>query len=285
MIEDVSVHCTRETALPHLLIEHEATEQGRALLRREVVEHAVEDHLRKKQLVARTNLARHTSLLLDDVLGRREAQSSERTLAALELVEVHDAVRRLNLLLDGANLGLDFLLRGVLVVESGELGVVMEGVGEEAGFEDLDFLCAILLAAILGRRAGTTHAEELLERIVDDTHVLDRIEKRDSIREPSSHLLHALERLLPRLRGLEVLGEEDANVADSVEGGEKDGDDGELAFLAGRAGTNTGRGGGRTLLLNRRSGTGCAVQEDVDDVLALRSFGRGERLALRETKA
>lgn len=285
MIEDVSVHCTRETALPHLLIEHEATEQGRALLRREVVEHAVEDHLRKKQLVARTNLARHTSLLLDDVLGRREAQSSERTLAALELVEVHDAVRRLNLLLDGANLGLDFLLRGVLVVESGELGVVMEGVGEEAGFEDLDFLCAILLAAILGRRARTTHAEELLERIVDDTHVLDRIEKRDSIREPSSHLLHALERLLPRLRGLEVLGEEDANVADSVEGGEKDGDDGELAFLAGRAGTNTGRGGGRTLLLNRRSGTGCAVQEDVDDVLALRSFGRGERLALRETKA
>ena len=285
MIEDVSVHCTRETALPHLLIEHEATEQGRALLRREVVEHAVEDHLRKKQLVARTNLARHTSLLLDDVLGRREAQSSERTLAALELVEVHDAVRRLNLLLDGANLGLDFLLRGVLVVESGELGVVMEGVGEEAGFEDLDFLCAILLAAILGRRARTTHAEELLERIVDDTHVLDRIEKRDSIREPSSHLLHALERLLPRLRGLEVLGEKDANVADSVEGGEKDGDDGELAFLAGRAGTNTGRGGGRTLLLNRRSGTGCAVQEDVDDVLALRSFGRGERLALRETKA
>lgn len=285
MIEDVSVHCTRETALPHLLIEHEATEQGRALLRREVVEHAVEDHLRKKQLVARTNLARHTSLLLDDVLGRREAQSSKRTLAALELVEVHDAVRRLNLLLDGANLGLDFLLRGVLVVESGELGVVMEGVGEEAGFEDLDFLCAILLAAILGRRARTTHAEELLERIVDDTHVLDRIEKRDSIREPSSHLLHALERLLPRLRGLEVLGEKDANVADSVEGGEKDGDDGELAFLAGRAGTNTGRGGGRTLLLNRRSGTGCAVQEDVDDVLALRSFGRGERLALRETKA
>ena len=41
-----------------LLVEDEAAEQGGALLRREVVEDAVEDHLGEQQLVAGADLAR-----------------------------------------------------------------------------------------------------------------------------------------------------------------------------------------------------------------------------------
>lgn len=131
----------RRNTTTHLLIEDEATEQRSHLLRRQIVKDTVEDHLGQQQLISRADLARDTTLLLDDIIVGGEAESTERTLAVLELVEVHDRVRGLDLLLDGADLSLESLLGRVLLVEGGEVGVRVQRVGHEAGFENLDFLC------------------------------------------------------------------------------------------------------------------------------------------------
>jgi hypothetical protein len=125
-----------------------------------------------------------------------------------------------------------------------------------------------------------THSEELLEGIIDDTHVGDGIEESDTLRESTTDFLHALESLHASIEGLEVLGEEDTDVTDSVESREQDGDDCELAILACRTRSDSSRGCGRSLRLLGGGGTRRTVEEDVDDVHALRGLGRREGLAL-----
>lgn len=106
----------------------------------------------------------------------------------------------------------------------------------------------------------STHPQELLESFVLDAHVIDGIQQRNSVREPPLDLLDALERLHPRLEGLEVLGEEDTDMRDAIEGGEEDGDDGELSLVVGAAGANANGGGGCSLLGGCWEGAGGAVE-------------------------
>jgi hypothetical protein len=75
-------------------------------------------------------------------------------------------------------------------------------------------------------------------------------------------------------------------VRDSVESGEKDGDDGELAVFVRRArpdGGDGGRGAGFRLGGGHGGGALRKVEEDVDDVLVLRRLVGGEGLALCTT--
>jgi hypothetical protein len=52
----------------HLLIKNKTAQQGRTLLFAQVIEDTVEYHLGKKQFIARTDLTRHSALLLDNIV-------------------------------------------------------------------------------------------------------------------------------------------------------------------------------------------------------------------------
>lgn len=92
------------------------------MLRLQRVEHSSKDHLGQQQLVPRRDLARDPTLHLNDIVRRREAQSTEDSLAVLELVELKDIVHRRDPLLEGTDGGRLLELGGVLGVEGGEGG-------------------------------------------------------------------------------------------------------------------------------------------------------------------
>ncbi len=73
-----------------LLLEDEATEQGRALLGRQFVEESVEEQFAQQELVARADLARHARLQLNHVGLVDEPQATENSLSTFQLVELHD---------------------------------------------------------------------------------------------------------------------------------------------------------------------------------------------------
>lgn len=124
----------------HLLLEDEAAAEGRALLRREVVEDATEDELGQQELVARADLARDAALVADDVVGRAELEPTQQALAVLELVEVHDAMRGGDATAEIGHLGLDDDLLGVGVVERGQARRLVQLVLGQLALKDLDAL-------------------------------------------------------------------------------------------------------------------------------------------------
>lgn len=110
------------------------------MLGSQIVEDTIEDHLSKEELISRADFTRYSTLLLDDVFAGGEPESTKSPLATFEFVEMHDAVGGLDLLLHCSNVGLNELLGGVLVVQGGKLGVVVERVGKKSGFENFNFL-------------------------------------------------------------------------------------------------------------------------------------------------
>lgn len=110
------------------------------MLRRQIIEDSAKDHLRQKQLITTADLASDPALLFDNVLVRREAQTTKNAFAVPQFVEMHDRMRALDLLLRRAHLHLQFLLLRVLTIQRRKVRVGVKGVRDEAGLEDLDLL-------------------------------------------------------------------------------------------------------------------------------------------------
>ena len=112
-----------------------------------------------------------------------------------------------------------------------------------------------------------TDLEQLDEALVLAAHVLDRIEDVDAGREAALDLGDRLGDVGARLGRLEVLGQEDAQMRDAVDGREQDGHDDVLARLVGPTRPQTIRERRDVVALLRR-----AVEQHVDDVLLLRDL-------------
>ena len=118
--------------------------------------------------------------------------------------------------------------------------------------------------AVSQGRCDATDLEQLDEALVLAAHVLDRVEDVDAGREAALDLGDRLGDVGARLGRLEVLGQEDAQVGDAVDGREQDGHDDVLARLVGPTGSQTIGERGHVVALLRR-----AVEQHVDDVLLL----------------
>ncbi len=80
----------------HLLLEDEAAQQGRALFRRERIEHPTKHHLGQKQLVSGTNLTSHSSFHLDDILGGGKTKPSKHPFPRLQLLKLQHIMDRVD---------------------------------------------------------------------------------------------------------------------------------------------------------------------------------------------
>ena len=73
------------------------------------------------------------------------------------------------------------------------------GVGEESGLENFDL------------------PDKILEGLIGDAHVVDGIENRDAVGEPSLHLFDVLPSGISLLSRLHVLGKEYPQTGDTLE--------------------------------------------------------------------
>lgn len=123
-----------------LLLEHEDTENGGDLLGGEVVEKPVEQKLTEHQLVARADFTGNPCLQLDDLCFVDEPESTEHSLAALELVQLHNGHCIVDFLLRLLDLSAQFHLFGVLLVQLRQPWRIVQRIGKQTGFKNFDFL-------------------------------------------------------------------------------------------------------------------------------------------------
>lgn len=134
----------------YVFLEDEAGQQGGGLLHRQVVEEAVEDHLRQQELVAArdTDAGRHRlikqplqtsergcvvplpadftghpSFHLDDIRGAGEAQPPQDSLPALELVHLQDGLSLLQLPLGCPNICSDLNTQAKKSLQASAAGI------------------------------------------------------------------------------------------------------------------------------------------------------------------
>lgn len=116
-------------------------------------------------------------------------------------------------------------------------------------------------------RGVTTHLEQLEEALVLAAHVLDGIENIDAGREAPLDLGDRLGHGGAGLGRLEILGQEDAQVGDAVDGREQHRHDHVLALLVRLTGPQPVRQRRDVIALGRG-----AIEEHVDDVALLRQL-------------
>lgn len=77
-----------------------------------------------------------------------------------------------------------------------------------------------------------TYPEQLLETIVFDSHVLDRVQHSETVREPPLRLGQGLLHAVARVLGVQVLGEVKSDLSDGLHTGESHGDDFDPGLLS-----------------------------------------------------
>lgn len=72
----------------HLFVKDETSEQSSTMFRQQRIKDTTKHHFRQHQFISRRDFTSDSSLHLDNIIGGREAQTSEDPLSRLEFFEV-----------------------------------------------------------------------------------------------------------------------------------------------------------------------------------------------------
>lgn len=156
---------------------HQTGDKRDDMLGGQLVEDTREDQFSGKELISGADAAGNATLRVDDVLLRDEPETAQDTFHGLEVRGEQRRFRQiLDLLLQDANV----LVGGALLDEGIPLGAHVRVVFDSA-----------VVIRVRGqiRFSRLNLPQQLGESFLRDLHVLNRIQLRDSFREPTNHLV------------------------------------------------------------------------------------------------